>query len=67
MMKSKNGWRGHLRALVSASLDPVVYAMQWAHDPRCLQRGSRHRRVGAYVASPAAVCKLWSTSRRDWR
>ena len=54
MMKSKDGWRGHLRDLVSASLDPVVYAMQWAHDPRCLQRGSRHRRVGAYVASPAA-------------
>jgi hypothetical protein len=57
-----------LRDLVTASLDPVVYAMQWAHDPRCLQRGSRHRRVGAFVATQASVCRLWSsTSRRDWR
>jgi hypothetical protein len=67
-MKSKDGWRGHLRELVTASLDPVVYAMQWAHDPRCMQRGLGHRRVGAFVASPAPVCRLWSTpARRDWR
>ena len=63
-MKSKDGWRGHLRDLVTASLDPVVYAMQWAHDPRVMQRGLGHRRVGAFVA----VCRLWSTTaRRDWR
>jgi len=67
-MKSKSGWRGHLRELVTASLDPVVYAMQWAHDPRCMQRGVGHRRVGAFVASQEPVCRLWSTqSRRDWR
>ena len=66
-MKSKDDWRKHLRDLVSASLDPVVYAMQWAHDPRCVQRGLGHRRVGAFVASPAPVCRLWSTTRRDWR
>lgn len=67
-MKSKDGWRGHLRDLVTASLDPVVYAMQWAHDPRVMQRGLGHRRVGAFVASPAPVCRLWSTTtRRDWR
>ena len=67
-MKSKDGWRGHLRDLVTASLDPVVYAMQWAHDPRCMQRGLGHRRVGAYVASPVPECRLWSTTtRRDWR
>ena len=66
-MKSKDDWRKHLRDLVSASLDPVVYAMQWAHDPRCVQRGLGHRRVGAFV-SPAPVCRLWSTTaRRDWR
>ena len=66
-MKSKDGWRGHLRDLVTASLDPVVYAMQWAHDPRVMQRGLGHRRVGAFVASPAPVCRLWSaTARRDW-
>jgi hypothetical protein len=61
-MKSKDGWRGHLRDLVSASLDPVVYAMQWAQDPRCIQQGSRHRRVGAFVASEAPVCRLWSST-----
>jgi hypothetical protein len=67
-MKSKDGWRGHLRDLVTASLDPVVYAMQWAHDPRVMQRGLGHRRVGADVASAAPVCRLWSTTaRRDWR
>jgi hypothetical protein len=53
--------------LVTASLDPVVYAMQWAHDPRCIQRGAGHRRVGAYVASEAPVCRLWSATSRDWR
>ena len=67
-MKSKDGWRGHLRDLVTASLDPVVYAMQWANDPRAMQRGSGHRRVGSLVANPTSVCRLWSsTSRRDWR
>jgi hypothetical protein len=67
-MKSKDDWRKHLRDLETASLDPVVYAMQWAHDPRCVQRGLGHRRVGAFVASPAPVCRLWSTTaRRDWR
>ena len=67
-MKSKDGWRGHLRDLVSASLDPVVYAMQWANDPRAMQRGSGHRRVGAFVANPTSVCRLWSANtRRDWR
>jgi hypothetical protein len=67
-MKSKDGWRGHLRELVTASLDPVVYAMQWAHDPRCMQRGLGHRRVGAFGASQAPVCRLWSTAaHRDWR
>ncbi len=66
-MKSKD-WRGHLRDLVTASLDPVVYAMQWANDPRAMQRGSGHRRVGSLVANPTSVCRLWSsTSRRDWR
>jgi hypothetical protein len=67
-MKSKDGWRGHLRELVTAGLDPVVYAMQWAHDPRVMQRGLGHRRVGAFVASTAPICRLWSTTaRRDWR
>ena len=68
-MRTNDNWRRHLHDLVNASLDPLIYAVQWAQDPRCLQRGSRHRRVGgAFAASSAPVCRLWSsTSRRDWR
>jgi hypothetical protein len=66
-MKIKEAWRRHLSELVNASLDPMVYAVQWARDPRCMQRGPRHRRVGAFVASDAAVCRLWSSaSTRNW-
>lgn len=59
-MKSNKQWRRHLRELVNASLDPMVYALQWAHDPRCMQRGYRHRRVGAFSDDQSPVCKLWS-------
>lgn len=65
-MKTKEDWRRHLRELVNASLDPMVYAVQWAHDPRCMQRGARHRRVGAFVAVNSPVCRLWAGQRRDW-
>jgi hypothetical protein len=61
-MKSTQQWGKHLRelgAMVSASLDPTVYALQWAHDPRCIQRGDKHRRVGAPIERNAAVCRLW--------
>jgi hypothetical protein len=65
-MKARNRWRGHLHDLVNATLDPLVYAVQWAHDPRCIQRGSRHRRVGA-GSGPVPVCRLWSPkSSRGW-
>ncbi|HEX7116666.1 MAG TPA: hypothetical protein VF193_16180 [Steroidobacter sp.] len=60
-MKSKGEWRRHLRELVNAGLDPMVYALQWAHDPRCMQRGYRHRRVGAF-SDRSPVCKLWLRS-----
>ena len=63
-MKTREEWRRHMRDLVNASLDPVVYAVQWARDPRCLQRGVGHRRVGAFVDAP--VCQLWSGARRSW-
>lgn len=66
-MKTKEGWRRHLSDLVNASLDPVVYAVQWAHDPRCMQRGVGHRRVGAFSSSRTAVCQLWSVkTNRSW-
>jgi hypothetical protein len=63
-MKTKEGWRQHLRDLMGASLDPTVYAMQWAHDPRCIQHGVRHRRVGAFKALNMPVCGLWAAARK---
>ena len=63
-MKSTQQSGKHLRELVNASLDPMVYALQWAHDPRCLQRGDKHRRVGAPIERNASVCRLWSSQRR---
>jgi hypothetical protein len=65
-MKTRETWGRHLRELVTKSLDPVVYAVQWARDARCLQIGSRHRRVGALA--DGAVCRLWAdASGRHWR
>lgn len=62
-MKTREEWRQHLRDLVNASLDPMIYAVQWAQDPRCMQRGTRHRRVGAFGAVNAPVCRLWKRDR----
>lgn len=64
-MKSTQEWRKHVRELVNASLDPMVYALQWAHDPRCLQSGDKHRRVGMAIERNQSVCQLW-LSRRSW-
>lgn len=65
-MNTKERWRQHLSDLMNASLDPVVYAVQWARDPRCLQPGVGHRRVGAFESMSAPVCALWSVvSRRE--
>jgi len=49
-----------LRHLVNASLDPMVYAVRWAHDPRCIQRASGHRRVDNLVTPRNCTCSLWS-------
>lgn len=65
-MKTKDGWRQHLRDLVSASLDPTVYAVQWADDPRCMQRGVGHRRVGAFASLRMPVRRVWAASTRKW-
>ncbi|HEY8538833.1 MAG TPA: hypothetical protein VIL28_08190 [Steroidobacteraceae bacterium] len=65
-MKIKESWRQHLRDLVGASLDPTVYAVQWAHDPRCMQRGIGHRRVGAFATSRSPICSLWASAQRRW-
>jgi hypothetical protein len=65
-MKTKEGWRQHLRDLMGTSLDQTVYAVQWADDPRCMQRGAGHRRVGAFATLQMPVCRLWSVSQRKW-
>ncbi len=66
-MNTKVRWRQHLTDMVNVRLDPVVYAMQWARDPRCLQSGAGHRRVGGILNVSAPVCSLWSAaSRRSW-
>jgi hypothetical protein len=62
-MKSTQRWGNHIRRLgelVNATLDPMVYALQWAHDPRCMQRGWKHRRVGAPIERNAPICRLWN-------
>lgn len=61
-MKTMQRWGKHIRQLgdlANASLDPMIYALQWAHDPRCIQRGGKHRRVGAPIERNATVCPLW--------
>jgi hypothetical protein len=62
MKAIREEWRQHLRDVVSATLDPMVYAVQWARDPRAIQRGVGHRRVGATLGAP--VCRLWSDPKR---
>ncbi len=63
-MKTTERWQRHLSDLMNAGLDPVIYAMQWARDPRCLQHGTNHRRVGAAAGSGAPVCPLWSSDTK---
>ncbi|HEU4600377.1 MAG TPA: hypothetical protein VFS24_00345 [Steroidobacteraceae bacterium] len=65
-MKTREEWRRHLSDLMNASLDPMVYSVHWARDPRCIQAGKSHRRVGL-SASSGAVCRLWSSTEiRGW-
>ncbi|HEY6641812.1 hypothetical protein [Povalibacter sp.] len=67
-MNTKRRWRQHLINLVSSGLDPVVYAVRWARDPRCMQHGSNHRRVGHMPDTRAPVCALWSVAPgRSWQ
>jgi hypothetical protein len=58
IMNTREQWRRYLREMVNSRLDPMVYAVQWARDPRCMQGGVGHRRVGA--AADAPICPLWS-------
>jgi hypothetical protein len=62
-MKTAGEWRRHLRDLMNASLDPVVYAVRWAQDPRLMQRATGHCRVGSpgnVVTPRGSPCRLWS-------
>jgi hypothetical protein len=55
-MKTRDEWRQHMRELVNSASDPLVYAVQWARDARCMRHGPSHRRVGA---APVRPCRLW--------
>jgi hypothetical protein len=63
-MKAKEGWRRHLVELVNAGLGPRDYAVQWAHDPRYVQRNTGHRRIGALSESRMPVCRWWLEAGR---
>jgi hypothetical protein len=65
-MRARDLWRQHLTDLIGASLDPVIYAVQWARDPRCVQRGISHRRVGAHTESNTRICPLWLRAKHGW-
>lgn len=67
-MTTKKRWRQHLNELMGSSMDPVVYALRWARDPRCIQNGSGHRRVGRVMSlGSSPVCALWAgATRRVW-
>jgi hypothetical protein len=66
-MKTKAGWGSHLRELVGTPLDTMVYALQWARDPRSIQTGANHRRIGAHLEDSASICRLWEgPSQHRW-
>lgn len=58
-MKTRDEWRQHMRELVNSASDPLIFAVQWARDARCMRRGPNHRRVGA---APVRPCRLWGKS-----
>jgi hypothetical protein len=66
-MKTKAVWGSHLKELVSARMDTMVYAMQWARDPRSMQTGTHHRRIGTSASESVAVCRLWASSLQSWK
>lgn len=66
-MKTK-AWQQHLVEHLANSFDPTIYAVQWAQDARCMQRGAGHRRVGAFVQLNGRICRFWSNSGiRGWK
>lgn len=66
-MNTNKRWRQHLSDLMGSRLDPVVYAVRWARDPRCIQNGSGHRPVGRVMNLASPVCALWAgATRRAW-
>jgi hypothetical protein len=66
IMSPKKRWQQHLNDLVTASLDPMVYAVEWARDPRCLGSAS-HPRIGRTNNESTRVCALSSnSSKRVW-
>jgi len=63
IMQTRDEWRQYLSELVNARLDagvrdPVVYAVQWARNPRGLRRGSSRRASTLQLKSAAG--QFWS-------
>jgi hypothetical protein len=57
-MKTSDGWQHFLSELVNARPAPGVDAFKWARDPRSVQQGAGHPRVGE-SALKGTVCRLW--------
>jgi len=67
IMNTKKRWQQHLNDLMNASLDPMVHAVQWARDPRCLSGSASHRGIARANNESTRVCALWSnSSKRVW-
>jgi hypothetical protein len=66
-MKTSDGWQQYLSELVNARPAPAVDAFKWCRDPRTVQQGPGHPRVGE-SALKGVVCRLWDYSAdRSWR
>lgn len=60
-MKTSDGWQQYLSELVNTRPAPAVDAFQWCRDPRTVQQGAGHPRVGE-LALKGMVCRLWDHS-----
>jgi hypothetical protein len=66
IMKTSDGWQQYLSELVNTRPAPAVDAYQWTRDPRCVQQGAGHPRVG--VTALKSVVRLWEHGPiRSWK
>jgi len=63
-MSNRKSWQDYARTTAAAVLNTDVYALQWAHDVRCLRTHHAHRRVGVTSAwLGAGPIVSWSARR----